>query len=264
MAALLEVSVDVGKIERLALVKGNPAVNRETRRRACLASADWLTAGTRHDVAERLRNMIIAIDGTAASGKGTLARRIAAELGLPHLDTGLLYRAVGKAMLDGGAALDDVAVAERTARGLRSRQLADPSLRSAEAGKAASAVAIIPAVRAALKAFQVDFAHQPGGAVLDGRDIGSVIAPDADLKLWVTARPEVRARRRYLELAASDPSVSEARLLAELAARDARDAPNMVRAADAVLLDTSEMDREGVFSAALALVLDRQRAKAAG
>ncbi|MGL5117354.1 MAG: (d)CMP kinase [Beijerinckiaceae bacterium] len=208
--------------------------------------------------------MIIAIDGTAASGKGTLAKRIAAALALPHLDTGLLYRAVGQAMLDRELPLDDTAAVGRAALSLRPEQLADARLRSAEAGRAASAVAVIPAVRAALKAFQVDFAHRDGGAVLDGRDIGSVIAPDADLKLWVTAAPEIRAQRRYLELSATDATISEAQLLDELRARDARDAPNMVLAHDAVLLDTSTMDRDAVFEAAMALVRARQGAGTSG
>jgi CMP/dCMP kinase len=203
--------------------------------------------------------MIIAIDGPAASGKGTLAKRIAHHLGLPHLDTGLLYRAVGQQMLDRGHALDDTDAAADVARELSLSWLVDERLRSGETGKAASAVAIIPAVRSALKQFQVDFAHQDGGAVLDGRDIGTVIAPDADLKIWVTAAPEVRARRRYLELSVNDPLVTEARLLADLQIRDARDAPNMIRAGDAVLLDTSGMDREQVLAKALALVGERRR-----
>jgi cytidylate kinase len=202
--------------------------------------------------------MIIAIDGPAASGKGTLAKRVAARLGLPHLDTGLLYRAVGRQMLDRGHALDDVDAAADVASALSLSWLVDERLRTGEAGKAASTVAAIPAVRAALRRFQVDFAHQPGGAVLDGRDIGTVIAPDADLKIWVTAAAEVRARRRWLELSATDPRVSEAQLLADLQARDARDAPNMVRAADAVLLDTSRLDRDGVLAAALKLVEERR------
>jgi CMP/dCMP kinase len=202
--------------------------------------------------------MIIAIDGPAASGKGTLAKRVAERLGLPHLDTGLLYRAVGRRMLDAGAELDDAAAAAAMARALTVDWLADERLRTGEAGKAASTIAIIPEVRAALKRFQVDFAHQPGGAVLDGRDIGTVIAPDAGLKIWVTASPDVRARRRWLELSARDPSVSEAQLLADLKARDARDAPNMARAADAVVLDTSAMNRDEVLEAALNLVEARR------
>ncbi len=203
--------------------------------------------------------MIIAIDGPAASGKGTLAKRIAERLGLPHLDTGLLYRAVGQRMLDRGHALDDTDAAADTAKALSLDWLVDERLRSGEAGKAASAIAVIPGVRAALRQFQVDFAHQDGGAVLDGRDIGTVIAPDADLKIWVTAAPEVRARRRWLELSVNDPSISEAQLLADLKARDARDAPNMQRAADAIALDTSTMDREAVLAEALRLVAERRR-----
>jgi CMP/dCMP kinase len=202
--------------------------------------------------------MIIAIDGPAASGKGTLAKRIAEHLGLPHLDTGLLYRAVGQQLLDRGHALDDKDAAAGVAEQLSLSWLVDERLRTGEAGKAASAVAIIPAVRAALKEFQVDFAHQEGGAVLDGRDIGMVIAPDADVKIWVTAAPEVRARRRYLELSRKDAEVSEHQLLADLRTRDERDAPNMIRAADAVILDTSAMDRDAVLAAALALVAARR------
>jgi len=197
--------------------------------------------------------MIIAIDGPAASGKGTLAHRLAQSLLLPHLDTGLLYRAVGRLLLDAGLPLDDSGAAGAAARSLSVEWLSDARLRSAEAGKAASIVAAMPAVRDALRRFQVDFAHQDGGAVLDGRDIGAVIAPDADLKIWVTAAPEVRARRRYLELSATDSALTEAQLLADLTARDARDAPNMVRAADAVVIDTSEMDRDGALAAALRL-----------
>jgi CMP/dCMP kinase len=207
--------------------------------------------------------MIIAIDGPAASGKGTLARRVAARLNLPHLDTGLLYRAVGQQMLDRGHGLDDLEAAADVAGGLSLSWLVDERLRSGAAGKAASTVAIIPAVRAALKQFQTDFAHQPGGAVLDGRDIGTVIAPDAELKIWVTAAPEERARRRWLELSRADASITQKQLLADLQARDARDAPNMVRAADAIVLDTSDMDRDAVLAAALRLVESRKKNGAA-
>jgi cytidylate kinase len=203
--------------------------------------------------------MIIAVDGTASSGKGTLARRLAAHYALPHLDTGLLYRAVGRRMLDFGHDADDAASAAQIARAFSRSWLDDPRLRSAEAGVAASRVASVPEVRAALRAFQQDFARRPDGAVLDGRDIGTVIAPDADAKLWVTAAPEIRARRRYLELAAKGDPVTEAQVLAELLARDVRDAPNMARAADARLLDTSDLDIDGAFRAAVALVDGRQR-----
>ncbi|MGL4636178.1 MAG: (d)CMP kinase [Beijerinckiaceae bacterium] len=202
--------------------------------------------------------MIIAIDGPAASGKGTLAKRIAAHLRLPHLDTGLLYRAVGQQMVDRGLDMQDGVAAGTVASQLSIDWLVDERLRSGDAGKAASVVAVVPAVRAALKQFQVDFAHQDGGAVLDGRDIGTVIAPDADVKIWITASPEVRANRRYLELIKTDPAASEAQLLHDLQARDARDAPNMIRAADAVVLDTSNLDKDGVLRAALDIVEKRE------
>jgi cytidylate kinase len=203
------------------------------------------------------RRMIIAIDGPAASGKGTLAKRIAAHCRLPHLDTGLLYRAVGRQLLDRGHALDDVDAASEVAGELSLSWLVDERLRTGDAGKAASAIAAFPAVRRALLGFQRDFARQEGGAVLDGRDIGTVIAPDADVKIWVTASPEVRARRRFDELLPGDPATSYDRLLADLLARDARDAPNMTRAADAVELDTSALDRDAALAAALAIIAAR-------
>jgi CMP/dCMP kinase len=198
--------------------------------------------------------MIIAIDGPAASGKGTLAKRIAEELGLQHLDTGLLYRAVGQQMLDRGHDIDDQHAAIAIARSLNIVWLSDQRLRTGDAGNAASKIANIPDVRAALKQYQVDFANQEGGAVLDGRDIGSVIAPEADVKIWVTASPEIRAKRRFLELSAKGLATSEEQLLQDLVARDARDAANMVRAHDAVLLDTSDLSKEAVFEKALALI----------
>lgn len=201
--------------------------------------------------------MIIAIDGPAASGKGTLAKRIATHHRLPHLDTGLLYRAVGQQLLDRGFALDDMDAATEVASELSLSWLVDERLRTGDAGKAASAVASIPGVRQALLGFQQDFAHQPGGAVLDGRDIGTAIAPDAHVKIWVTAAPEVRARRRFDELRLIDHSISYERLLADLVARDLRDAPNMVRAADAVQLDTSALDRDAALAAALTIVAQR-------
>ena len=199
--------------------------------------------------------MIVAIDGPAASGKGTLARRLAQHFGLPHLDTGLLYRAVGQQMLDRGLSLDDKDGAGDVAAQLSLNWLVDERLRTADAGKAASRIASIAAVRAALKQFQVDFAHQVGGAVLDGRDIGMTIAPDADLKIWVTASPHVRANRRYRELVVLHADTSEAQLLKDLQERDARDAPNMVRAGDAIVLDTTAMDRDEALAAAIALVV---------
>ncbi len=198
--------------------------------------------------------MIIAIDGTAASGKGTLARRIAAAYGLPHLDTGLLYRAVGQKVLERGGSLDTPAHAIDVATAFDPAWLRSDTLRSAQAGVAASRIATIPAVRAALREFQQRFARRPGGAVLDGRDIGTMIAPEADVKIWITASPAARARRRWKELVAQGHVVDEAALHAELLARDARDAPNMHQAPDAVLLDTSDLDIEAVFRKAFAIV----------
>jgi cytidylate kinase len=192
------------------------------------------------------RIFTVAIDGPAAAGKGTIARALAANFGLAHLDTGLLYRAVG-AM--GG---DPVASAAR----LVQADLDRPDLRGEAAGAAASIVAAIPQVRAALVAFQRRFARQPGGAVLDGRDIGTVICPEAEVKLYVTASPEVRAHRRWLEVGGSETEV-----LAEVRARDARDAGRatapLTRAPDAVLLDTSAMEIGAAVAQAVALVAAR-------
>lgn len=203
--------------------------------------------------------VIVAIDGPAASGKGTLARRVAERLGLPHLDTGLLYRAVGQRMLDRGYDLGDTDAAAETAAQLSLDWLVDERLRHDDAGKAASRIAILPAVREALRQFQVDFAHRPGGSVLDGRDIGTVIAPDADVKIWVVAAPEVRAHRRYLELVQRDPAIQESRILSDLQERDRRDAPNMIRAEDAIILDTSALDRDGVVNKALEIIAARTK-----
>jgi cytidylate kinase len=188
----------------------------------------------------------VAIDGPAAAGKGTVARELAHRFGLAHLDTGLLYRAVGA---KGG----DPATAART---LEAADLARDDLRSAEAGQAASRVAAIPEVRAALVDFQRAFARRAGGAVLDGRDIGTVICPEAEVKLFVTASPEVRAHRRWLELGGDAAAV-----LADVRARDARDAGRevapMAVAADAVVLDTSAMSIAEAVEAASALVAAR-------
>lgn len=202
--------------------------------------------------------MIIAIDGPAASGKGTLGKRVAAHYGYRHLDTGLIYRAVAKAVLDAGHALTDAAHAEAAARALDPGNFGDPALKSAEIGSAASVVSAHPGVRAALVNFQRQFAHEPPGAVLDGRDIGTVICPDADVKIFVVARPEIRARRRALELAGRGEAVDEAAMLADIRARDERDqnratAP-LKPASDAHLLDTSDLDIEGGVRAALAIV----------
>ncbi len=192
---------------------------------------------------DRARGFTVAIDGPAAAGKGTIARAVAERFGLAHLDTGLLYRAV--------AALGGDAVA--AARALTAADLDHAGLRSLEAGQAASRVAAIPEVRAALADFQRRFARRPGGAVLDGRDIGTVICPEAEVKLFVTASPEVRARRRWLEVG-GDP----AQVLAEVRARDARDtgraAAPLVQAADALLIDTSDLGIEAAIARAAAAV----------
>ena len=195
--------------------------------------------------------MIIAVDGPAASGKGTLARRLALHFGLPHLDTGLLYRAVGQRMRIEALPLTDKDAAISIAESFVPDWLDHEELRSREAGNAATAIAIIPEVRKALRDFQQAFARQAGGAVLDGRDIGTIIAPFAHVKLWVTAVPEVRAKRRHAELLARGQFPSEEEILADLIARDANDAPNMLRADDAIVIDTSAMDVEEAFAAAL-------------
>ncbi len=198
--------------------------------------------------------MIIAVDGPAAAGKGTLARRLAAELGLPYLDTGLLYRATGRLVLDAGADPADPAAAEAAALRLRAEDLERTDLRGPAQDDAASKVAAIPAVRAALLAFQRRFGKERG-AVLDGRDIGTVVFPQADVKLFVTASAEARARRRHAERGGQVPL---AQVAAEMAARDARDAGRDVAplapAADAVLLDTTELDAEAAFQAALGII----------
>ena len=202
--------------------------------------------------------MIVAIDGPAASGKGTLAKRVAVHYGLPHLDTGLLYRAVARDALAQGIDLDDAGPAAKVASGLQVATLDDPALRTVGAGEAASRVARHPAVRTALLAYQRSFANRADGAVLDGRDIGTVICPDADVKLFVNASAEVRAMRRFLELTGRGIAVSEASVLADIRARDERDltrgsAP-LVQAPDAVLLETSNLDIDAAFRAAIDLI----------
>ncbi len=203
--------------------------------------------------------LIIAVDGPAASGKGTIAARLAAAYGLPHLDTGLLYRAVGLAVLDARGSLDDEAAAEAVARALDASHLVDTErLTDGGAGEAASRVAGYPGVRAALLAFQKAFAAQPGGAVLDGRDIGTVIAPEAQAKLYVTATPGVRAMRRWKQLTGRGDVIAYEEMLADIMRRDERDAGRgaapMVQAQDAVLLDTTDMDIETAFDAARRIV----------
>ncbi len=211
----------------------------------------------------RVPAMIVAIDGPAAAGKGTLAVRLAAHLGLPYLDTGLLYRAVGKRVSDEGLDPDNAADAARMAAGLDAADFADPNLRGHGAGELASRVAVHPEVRSRLLAFQRDFARRPGGAVLDGRDIGTAIVPEADVKIYVTASAEVRARRRTDELRAKGRDVPYARILDEIRERDARDAGRatapLAVAADAVTLDTTDLDAEAAFRRAVAIVEARMR-----
>jgi len=199
---------------------------------------------------------VIAIDGPAAAGKGTLARRLAATLGLAYLDTGLLYRAVGRLVLDAGGDPADPEAAAAAARALRPADLKRGDLRGPIADTAAACVAAIPAVRAALLDFQRDFAARRG-AVLDGRDIGTAIFPDAPVKLFVTASLAERARRRWQELRAKGETAELARVEADMLARDTRDAPNMRQAPDAVVLDTTSLDADGAFRAALAEVRKR-------
>jgi len=202
--------------------------------------------------------MIVAIDGPAAAGKGTLAARLAAHFRLPYLDTGLLYRAVGRRIEDRGLDPGDAAAAAAQARALAPDELANPALRGHDAGELASRIAVHPEVRAALLAFQRDFAHRAGGAVLDGRDIGTAVAPDADVKIFVTANAEVRARRRTDELRAKGRDIDYGRILDEIRARDARDAGRasapLLAAPDAVVLDTSDLDADQVFAAAVAII----------
>jgi len=202
--------------------------------------------------------MIIAIDGPAASGKGTIAKRLAVRYGLRHLDTGLIYRAVAKALIDVGASLEDKARATAAATSLDHSQLDEQALKSHAVGEAASRIAVIPEVRAAVLNFQRVFAAAPPGAVLDGRDIGTVIAPEAEVKIFVTASPEVRAKRRMLELQAQGEMVKEAEILADVLRRDQRDTTRPVSplkaAADAHLLDTTHLDIDAAVRAAVDIV----------
>jgi cytidylate kinase len=202
--------------------------------------------------------MIIAIDGPAASGKGTLAKRLAAHFGLRHLDTGLLYRAVAKALLDAGAELTDEERAAAAAKSLDASKLDETMLKARGMAEPASIVSAMPGVRAALIELQRQFASPPPGAVLDGRDIGTVICPDADVKIFVDAAPEVRARRRVAALAADGVAVGEAQILADILRRDERDKNRPVAplkpAADAHLLDTTHLDIDAAVRAAIDIV----------
>ena len=201
--------------------------------------------------------MIVAVDGPAASGKGTIARAVAAHFGLPHLDTGLLYRAVGLNLLAWGGDPESEFSALR-ACDFSQTDFGDPELKSEAVGGIASRISVYPSVRTALVERQRQFAGQPGGAVLDGRDIGSVIVPDADAKLFVTARAEVRAQRRLEELRRMGLNVHFPDVLADIQARDARDsgraAAPLVMADDAVLIDTSDLGVEGAIETAIAAV----------
>ncbi len=201
---------------------------------------------------------VIAVDGPAASGKGTIALRLGAEFGLPVLDTGLLYRCVGVLMQKAGENLEDHDAAAAAAILLTADQLDDPALRTRAAGEAASRVAVHPSVRDALLEFQRTFAGQEGGAVLDGRDIGTVIAPQAQAKLFVTAEPGVRAQRRWSQLKLQGERLTLDDVVADIRRRDerdgARDVAPMRRAPDAVLLDTSEMTIEQAADAARRIV----------
>jgi cytidylate kinase len=202
--------------------------------------------------------MIIAIDGPAASGKGTLGKKLAAHFGLRHLDTGLLYRAVAKTLMDAAESCRDVAKAAAAAQSLDLSRFDEAALKDRAVGEAASIVSAIPEVRAALVRLQRQFAARPPGAVMDGRDIGTVICPDAEVKIFVTASPEVRARRRTKEFAAQGQAVDEALVLADILRRDERDSTRTISpmrpATDAHLLDTTDMDIDAVFRAAVALV----------
>jgi len=213
------------------------------------------------------RPRVIALDGPAAAGKGTLARRLAAHFGYAYLDTGLLYRAVGVAVLRARADPGDVKAAAAAARALTPRDLENPELRGDEAANAASKVAAIPEVRRVLVNFQRDFAaHPPGGkgAVIDGRDIGTVVCPGAEVKFFVTASVERRAERRLKELRERGIEGIHSRVLRDMQDRDARDSQRdtapLRMADDAVLLDTTELDADGVFAAALKSIESRGRA----
>lgn len=199
----------------------------------------------------------VAIDGPAAAGKGTISKAVAAHFGFAHLDTGLLYRAVGRRTLEGVDAIE-------AAQSLTADELDQGDLRTAEIAQAASKVAVIPEVRAALVDFQRAFARRAGGAVLDGRDIGTVICPDAEVKLFVTASPEVRAERRYLELTAKGADVTRDEVLADVRERDARDADRstapMRPADDSVLLDTSDLSIEAALAQAVAIIKNKRPA----
>jgi cytidylate kinase len=217
------------------------------------------------------RPLVVAVDGPSAAGKGTLARRLAAHFGLAHLDTGSLYRAVGRRVLREGHAPSDTTYAAQVARDLQPVDLDDPELRSEASSQAASVVAAIPAVRANLLAWQRDFARRPpggaAGAVLDGRDIGTVICPEADAKIFITASPDARAERRFRELQAAGANPIRRAVLDEMAARDRRDSERatapLAPAPDAFVIDTSALDANQVFERAVAFIESRVRSRRA-
>jgi len=200
----------------------------------------------------------LAIDGPAASGKGTIGRMLAEKYGLDYLDTGSLYRAVALQMLRAQVPLDSESSAEAIAKSLDLDLTSDPEIRSSRLAEAAATIAALPKVRAQLKVIQRQFAQRHPGAVLDGRDIGTVVCPDADIKLYVTASPEVRAKRRFLELQAAGSPLSEAEVLADVMARDKRDTERATSplkpAEDAHLLDTSNLSIETAFGSAVDII----------
>ena len=203
-------------------------------------------------------SIVIAVDGTAASGKGTLAKKLAAHFGFHHLDSGALYRLVALGVLEAKGDPASEADALAAARTIDRRRCTDPAIRAAGMGNVASVVSAFPSVRATLLEFQRTFARLPPGTVIDGRDIGTVVCPDATVKLFVDAVPEVRAHRRWLELSDAGKAPSEQEILADIVARDARDKNRAIAplrpAPDARLLDTSQMGIDAAFAAALALV----------
>jgi cytidylate kinase len=210
------------------------------------------------------RKWIIAIDGPAASGKGTLARRLSEHIGVPYLDTGLLYRAVARDVLARGENLEDVAASVVAAKAIDAGTLGDLALRGPLAGDAASIIAKIPEVRAALLDYQRDFARTAErGAILDGRDIGTVVCPDAHIKIFVTASDEARARRRHLEHQGRGEPIPYERVLEDLRRRDARDSNRSIAplevAADALLVDTTELDPDQAFGVVLDLIEKRMQ-----
>ncbi|HSM94798.1 MAG TPA: (d)CMP kinase [Rhizomicrobium sp.] len=203
-------------------------------------------------------SIVIAVDGTAASGKGTLAKKLAIHFGFHHLDSGSLYRLTALGVMDAGGDPNTEVDAVRAARVIDPSKAGDPRIRSAEIGKAASLVSVFPPVRAALLEYQRSFARREPGAVIDGRDIGTVVCPDAAAKLFVDAAPEVRAHRRWLELKGYGQAPDEAQILKEIRERDQRDTNRAISpqkpAADAALLDTSQLGIDAAFAAALTLV----------